>query len=146
MLKTVTLKALTPWPQFNEYEGEVVVEVDGRELTCHVVLSSADEWKQHKAGERLPAELWLERDRTWEKVQPDAPPLFRQIGGVHYEVVGLVREIGPEMLVVDAGFPLSVHLVTRGTPQGLAVGDKIHVDGSMTIELEPEPDDAGGGS
>ena len=24
MLKTVTLKALTRWPQFNEYEGEVV--------------------------------------------------------------------------------------------------------------------------
>ena len=45
MLKTVTLKALTPWPQFNEYEGEVLLEVGGRELTCHVVLSSAQEWK-----------------------------------------------------------------------------------------------------
>ncbi len=142
MLKTVTLKALTPWPQFNEYEGEVVVEVDGRELTCHVVLSSADEWKQHKAGDRVPADLWFERDRTWEKVEPGAQPYFRQIGGVHYEMVGTVREIGPEMLMVDAGFPLSVHLVTR--PEGLAVGDRIHVDGSMTIELNPESDDAGG--
>ena len=30
MLKTLTLKAVTPWPQFNEYEGEIVVEIDGR--------------------------------------------------------------------------------------------------------------------
>lgn len=144
MLRTVTLKALTQWPQFNEYEGEVVVEVDGRELTCHVVLSSADEWQQHRAGERVPAELWLERDRTWEKAKPEAEPFFRHIGGVHYEMVGTVLEIGPELLLVDAGFPLFVHLVTRGAPAGIAVGDKIHVDGSMTIELNPESDDAGG--
>ncbi len=89
MLKTVTLKALTPWPQFNEYEGEVVVEVDGRELTCRVVLSSTQEWKQHRPGERRPTELRLDRDRTWEKT---------------------VLDIRAERLTVDAGFPLSVDL------------------------------------
>jgi len=143
MVKTVTLKALTPSPQLNEYEGEVVVEVDGRELTCYAVLSSAAEWHQHPAGERVPADLWLERDRTWEKVEPNAEPYLRQIGGVHYEMVGTVLEIGPEMLLVHAGFPLSVHLVTRGVAPDLAIGDKVHVDGSMMIELNPLSDDDG---
>ena len=82
MVKTVTLKALTPSPQLNEYEGEVVVEVDGRELTCYVILSSAAEWKQHPVGERLPAELWLDRDRSWEKVKPEAEVFFRHVSGV----------------------------------------------------------------
>ncbi len=39
MLKTVTSKALAQWPHFNEYEGEVLLEVDGRELTCHERLT-----------------------------------------------------------------------------------------------------------
>jgi hypothetical protein len=146
MLKTVTLKALTPWPQFNEYEGEVVVEVDGRELTCHVVLSSAQEWKQHRPGERRPAEVWLDRDRTWEKAEPDAEPYFQHIGGVHYELIGTVLDIRAERLTVDAGFLLSVDLETGAAPAGVAVGDKIHVDGSMSIDLDPGSDEAGGAS
>ena len=47
------------------------------------------------------------------------------------------------MLLVHAGFPLSVHLVTRGVAPDLAIGDKVHVDGSMMIELNPLSDDDG---
>ena len=139
MLKTVTLRKLEPWPQFNEYEGEVVVEVDGRELTCHVVMSSKDAWRTHRPGEALKADLWLDRDRTWEKARPTDQPFLRHVAGVHYELLGKILDLRGERLTVDAGLVLSVDLeADAAAVSTLAVGDKVRAEGSLTIDLEPE--------
>jgi hypothetical protein len=140
MRKTMTLRELVPWTRYNEWEGEVTGEIDGRLLSCHVLMANPAGWRSHRSGEVLDIELRLERSGSWSRLPAGAAPSLRQVAGVEYELSGTVLEAEGERLVVDAGLVLEVDLdLPAGQPTpDFARGDGIRVQGQLQADLDPD--------
>jgi hypothetical protein len=149
--RTVTLVAVSPWSQLNDYEGEVEIDLGDRRLHCRVVLPSG-QWDAVRPGERVIAALWLARSGEVALLDAAAAaePGLRQLRGVAYEAVGRVEAVDDEQLRLDcgaglggAGRLLDVDLeLTPALRQQLHVapGAQLRVVGTLQLDLDPDQD------
>jgi hypothetical protein len=140
MRHTLTVERAVPWPQFNEYEGQIEGRLDGHAVTCKVFLTDGD-WSRIKPGDAYDVDAKLIRDGDVEVLDASAPSALTQRDGVNYEVVGTVLARDGEDVALDSVLPLDVDLdlapFLQRTVPDVAVGDRIRVEGTLEADLEP---------
>ena len=141
MLHTLTIKELTPWSDYNEYEGEIEGVLGGQDICCYVLMASEEEWQTYTSGDNVTVELWLERNGNITLVDSPTSKTLRQIVGVNYEVTGTVISILEETVLLDSVMPIRVDLDISPCTQSLIpeihVGDQICVSGVLKVGLDP---------
>ena len=144
-MRTVIIRAIRPWSQLNEYEGELDVEVEGLTLTARSVLSGAEAWAELVVGASADVDLWLECLEDAEVLAPPAAVVLVSRGGASYEAVGRVLAADGDNVLLGTRLELRVALNTTAVQPapGLHVGDVIRVSGQLQIDLDPEPDPEG---
>jgi hypothetical protein len=132
---------LTPWAEFNEYEGAIEGNVHGRRLIARVVMNSGGTWSQYRPGQYLDAKLQLERDDQIARLASPETSALIHGAGVRYTAVGRVQYTLPmDRLVLDVGFPLVVDpsWCRDVPPFQVAAGDWLRVSGELGIDLGPD--------
>ena len=137
MKHTLIVDRATPWPQYNEYEGQLDGRVDGHPVSAH---STDGGWDRIAPGDVMEIDLRLVRRGDVEVVDASVPHALDHVGGVDYVLVGTVRERDGELVRVDSTIALDVDLEINPFPQhtvpDVAVGDRIRVEGSFEAERD----------
>jgi hypothetical protein len=133
---------LEPWRELNEYEGTVEGVIDDRQVCCRVVLSGAAEWARLSVGDRVEADLYLDRHGAVTVVEPATPVGLRRIDGSLYEAVGVVLDLAEESVLLDCSTRLRLDLIplAQAPISAIAVGDRLRVRGFLEADLDPEED------
>ena len=137
-LRSVIIVAVSPWSTYNEYEGEVEIDLDGRRLHCRVVLPSG-QWDTVHPGDRVTAALWLARSGDAALVDA-ADAALRHVRGVDYEAIGRVEHVDDEWLRLDCGMMLDVDLELTGELRQrlhVVAGAQLRVVGALQLDLDP---------
>jgi hypothetical protein len=133
---TFTVERALPWPQFNEYEGEVHGVLDGHRVSAHVLLIG-ESWADLTPGLVREVSATFRRYRDLAKVDPGTP--LKLTGAV---IVGTVRELDGERLTVDSVIGIDVDLDLDVTSEralpAVRVGDRIRVEGEIEIDFDPD--------
>ena len=136
MRHTLTIERATPWPQFNEYEGQVEGELDGHRVRAKVFLIG-ESWDDLRPG--VVREVWAKLVRRGEVaiVGPAQPAVLTED-----TIVGTIRERADETLIVDSVIPFEVSLdldeiAAREVPD-VKPGDRIRVRGELEIDFDPD--------
>ena len=127
------------WEDQNDYEGQLVGEVDGTSLCVHIVVSSPEEeWAVLKPGSVVEADIWLERSGEIRHRGALSSPLWEPLEGPLYRIVSTISEVvDDETIVVVGSFPLRVDLdlVPSVPAPQLGVGDGVELRGLLKAEL-----------
>jgi hypothetical protein len=146
MKQTLTVERVVPWPQFNEYEGQIEGRLDGHPVTCHVWVDDRN-WDGIRAGDALAVAAMVRRTGDVEVLDAAAPAELRQLDGVNYAVVGTVLERDGERVRLDSVMPMDVDLelspFLQRTIPDVKVGDRIRIEGSLEADLDPDDEDEG---
>ena len=137
MRHTLIVDRATPWPRYNEYEGQLDGRIDGMAVSGH---STDGGWDRIAPGDVLEIDLRLVRRGAVEIVDASVPLALRHVDGVDYVLVGDVLERDGELVRVESAVTLEVDLEINPFPQhkvpDVAVGDRIRVEGSLEMELD----------
>jgi hypothetical protein len=141
-MKSIVIRAIRPWSQLNEYEGELDVEVEGILLTARTVLSGADAWAGLAIGTTVEVDLWLECLEDAEVLAPPAAVVLASRGGASYEAVGRVLTVAGDNVLLATRIELRVDLNSTSVQPApvLHAGDVIRVTGQLQIDLDPDPE------
>ena len=140
MRHTLIVDKATPWPQYNEYEGQLDGRVDGVAVSCH---SADGGWDEITPGDVLELDVRLVRRGAVQVVDASVPLALDHVDGIDYVLVGTVLERDGELVRVDSTLPLEVDLEINPFPKftvpDVAVGDRIRVEGSLEAERLDDP-------
>src|SRR3954452_24291272 len=100
MRHSLTVERAVPWPH-NEYEGQIEGRLDGRAVTCKVLLTDGN-WSRIKPGDVYEVDATLTRYGDVEVLDASAPPALSQRDGVNYEVIGTVLARDDEVVELDS--------------------------------------------
>lgn len=139
MTYTLQVHEVKRWSEYNEYEGQVHGELDGRPVVCYLLGMPVELWDAFHPGSSLQVDAWVELQHGGvEILLPDTPVKLEQVGdGVIYDIVGRLLTQDGEELQVDSVLPMRVDLDWAerfGPPPALRVGDVIRVRGALKIE------------
>ena len=142
MPRRLTIRALRPWSEFNEYEGEIEGVLDGVPVTTYVVMPSAKHWSRYAADDEVDVDAWLERSGPVVVEDGSDGVAFDQLDGPKYRVRGVVKELDGEQVVLESVLPIRVDLDLgphgRDAIPEVSVGDRISVDGTLKVDLDPD--------
>lgn len=138
----MTIEKLTPWSEFNEYEGEIEGVLDGVPITTYVLLPSGRHWARYNPRDTVEVDAWLERTGPVVVEHESNGAAFEQIDGPKYRVRGVVKGIEGEDVLVDSALPIRIELdlspKAREAMPEIRIGDRIAVDGTLKVDLDPD--------
>lgn len=141
MNQMIEVKKISRWQDYNEYEGQLDIQINGADFTCYILMHSSDEWKTISQKKAFQGRIWLERTGQIDIVETDNEPYFRQIKGVNYEILGSILEQEGEHIIVKSTIPidLAVDLDVTADMQDILVrlfkGTQVKVTGVLKVEL-----------
>lgn len=143
MRHMLTIERVVPGSDPDEGHGRVEGRLGDRVVMCRVFLPHAD-WSRYRPGDALEVDAYVVRNGDVAIVEADAPPSLTHSGGCNYVVVGTVVSRDGEWVELDSVMPLEVDLELsphlRRTIPDVTVGDRIRVEGSLEVDLEPDED------
>lgn len=139
MSHTLTIKSVTPWSEYNEYEGQIDGLIDGNPVCCYIFAPNLAAWKQLTPGRTLKVDIWIERTGVFDIVDPTEPSILNQLDGVLYEIIGNILLLNEENVVISSFIPIPVDLdlpVRQDQPfPQLSIGDNVRLKGILKVDL-----------
>jgi hypothetical protein len=140
MEQTLTIQKLTPWSDYNDYEGEIEGVFHQQQICCYVFMASGEDWQTYAPNDQITIDLWLERSGTITLVDFSIGAELCQISGSNYEVTGTIQSIAAEEIWLNSVFSMRIDLdltpAVESLITNLAVGDQIRIVGILKAEIE----------
>lgn len=136
MKKLIKIRSIKKWQEFNEYEGEAEIEVDGRRYVGYLALPSEDKWDElYKIKEKFVDLIFL-RIRDIEEIE--GAKSITQAQGVNYILQGQVLTLNGEICELDCGTKIEVDLDFDESTRKLGIkkGDWIRFEAMLQVRLD----------